>query len=152
MYSKHPLQRFLDRHDLSQSDLARAMHISRETVNRWIRGHNIPVGENLIRAVDFAKHFEPHLEAHELFPTSAPHRESGADLSEIAGAWGEECPICKVPWNEATEHLPLALLHPEIGTHPAGDLCQACARRTGTDPTDESTGPGSEPASDRTRL
>ena len=147
MYSKHPLQRFLDRHDLSQSDLARAMHISRETVNRWIRRHNIPVGENLIRAVDFAKRFEPHLEAHELFPTSARYREPRTGFSEITSSWGEGCAICEVPWNEATEHLPLALLHPEIGTHPAGDLCQACARRTGTDPTDEQAEPGSEPDS-----
>lgn len=155
MYSKHPLQSFLDRHGLSQTDLARAMHISRETVNRWIRGHNIPAGENLIRAVDFAKGFESHLEAHQLFPTSARHCDSLAGSSEITSPWGEACAICEVPWNEATEHLPLALLHPEIGTHPAGDLCQACAQRTGTDPTDEQTepglGPGSGPGSERTR-
>lgn len=155
MYSKHPLQRFLDRHGLSQSDLARAMHISRETVNRWIRWHNIPVGENLIRAVAFAKRFESHLEAHQLFPTSARHRESRADSCDITSSWGEGCAICEVPWNEATEHLPLALLHPEIGTHPAGDLCQACARRTGTDPTLEPTEPrsasGSGPGSEKAR-
>ncbi len=133
---KHPLQRFLDRHGISQSELARAVHISRETVNRWIRWRNLPVGENLIRTVDFARSFEAQLEAHELFPTNL-RRGLSADPSDIARSWGEECAICRVPWSVETEHLPLALLHPEIGSHPVGGLCQACARKTGTDPTVE---------------
>ena len=145
MHSRHNLQRFLDRHDLSQSELARAVHVSRETVNRWVRGRNLPVGANLLRTVEFAKRFEARLEAHELFPSGAPKRESGVIPIGLEEDWGEGCAICEVPWNEATEHLPLALLHPEIGAHPAGDLCQACAQRTGTDPTDEPTEPGLVP-------
>lgn len=143
MRSKHPLQRFLDRHGLSQTELARAVHTSRETVNRWVRGRNLPVGQNLIRALGFAKRFEARVEAHELFPApirGAMSRQGGAQIDE---AWGEACPICRVPWNEETEHLPLALLHGEIGNHPAGDLCEGCARRTGTDPTRDPTDAGS---------
>ena len=152
MHSTHPLQRFLDRHGISQVELAKEVHLSRETVNRWVRRRNLPVGENLLRTVEFAKRFEAGVEAHELFPPIAPKRKSSAGALGLEESWGEGCAICEVPWNEAPEHLPLALLHPEIGTHPAGDLCQACARRTGTAPTDEPTGAGSEPASDQTRL
>lgn len=137
MRSKHPLQRFLDRHGLSQTEMARAVDTSRETVNRWVRGRNLPVGENLIRALGFAKRFEDRLEAHELFPPSLAPRRKQVPAPDLDGTWGEACPICEVPWNEATEHLPLALLHAEIGNHPAGGLCEGCARRTGSDPTED---------------
>ncbi|MCP4202266.1 MAG: helix-turn-helix domain-containing protein [bacterium] len=144
MHGTHPLQRFLDRHGLSQSELARTVRVSRETVNRWVRGRNLPVGENLIRAIDFARRFEPRLEARELFPPIARPRGLSEESSGLTERWGEACVICRVAWNADTEHLPLALLHPEIGNHPAGGLCETCARRAGVDPTDESPEPDRE--------
>lgn len=129
MYRKHPLQQFLDRHRLSQTELAKSIEVSRETVNRWIRGRTVPEGRNLLRTITFAKRFEPSLEAHELFPTRADTPAPATEEEVLCASWGHECALCRVPWDLATEHLPLALLHPEIGSHPIGDLCESCARQ-----------------------
>ncbi len=133
MRRTHPLQRFLDRHRLSQSQLARAIGVTRETVNRWIRQHTVPGGSNLLRVISFAREIEPGLEPGKLFPSPPRSREPGSDEERLIQNWGFECAICRLPWDLATEHLPLGFLDPGLEGHPLGDLCEGCARRVGPD-------------------
>ncbi len=136
MRRTHPLQRFLDRHRLSQSHLALAIGVTRETVNRWIRQHTVPGGTNLLRVMSFAREIEPGLDAGELFAPPAQCPEPASAEERLIQMWGLECSLCRVPWDLATEHLPLGLLDPGLEAHPLGDLCEACARRVELDRTE----------------
>lgn len=128
MKRKQPLQQFLDRHRLSQSDLAAALGVSRETVNRWVGGHTLPVANNLLNLLAFAKALESKTEVRDLFQGSSASKVSVERNRSATEGFGDACAVCRVPWDTATEHLPVALLFPALGGHPVGDLCESCAR------------------------
>ena len=114
MRRKHPLQRFLDRHSLSQSELAISIDVRRETVNRWIRGKNVPEGLNLMRTIAYLKSYEPSVEAHDLFPASASLSDRVSRLEPELKDWGRACALCRVPWDLTSEHLPAACIDTRI--------------------------------------
>ncbi|MFQ5526454.1 MAG: helix-turn-helix transcriptional regulator [Thermoanaerobaculia bacterium] len=137
MHPRHPLQLFLNRHRVSQSELARAIGVTRETVNRWIRRNTVPAGTNLLRTLAFAKRFESTIDAQDLFSNRSKPADERSIEQLIGERWGHHCALCEVPWDLQSEHLPLAMLVPDLGSHPAGDICESCARKVAAESNDE---------------
>jgi transcriptional regulator with XRE-family HTH domain len=61
------LRAFLDRHELSQKELAEAVSLSEATVSRIINGENDPRKENIDALLRFCRTIEPTISYDELF-------------------------------------------------------------------------------------
>jgi transcriptional regulator with XRE-family HTH domain len=68
-YEERRLAAAMDRNNVKPGAMAQALGVSKETISRWRANVVIPTGENLNRALEYLRQFEPDLQAADLLPS-----------------------------------------------------------------------------------
>lgn len=68
------LATIIERNGLKQIEIAASIGVAKETLNRWVRGHKRPTGDNLVRLLAHLRRFEPELQAEDLMASSGQAR------------------------------------------------------------------------------